>query len=285
MTKRPALGKGLGALIPVAPADQPEAGVSYCNVDEIEPNPDQPRTAFDPQGLESLAETIRNRGILQPLLVRRKGAHFELIAGERRLRAAKIAGLERVPIVIVDVDANDRLEISLLENIQREDLNPIEEAQAYRTLLDRLGVTQEELARKLGMERSSLANMVRLLSLPQGIQQDIASGRLTAGHGRALLALAQEELQLKVCEDVKQRRLSVRETEQYVKKLSKDTHAARQRKETGPARDPDIEHLEDELCKYYATRVTIVRRGKGGSIHIDYYSPEDLDRVYSLLTR
>lgn len=285
MTKRPALGKGLGALIPVAPADQPEAGVLYCNIDEIEPNPDQPRTVFDPQGLESLAETIRRRGILQPLLVRRKGTRFELIAGERRLRAAKIAGLEKVPVVLVDVDASDRLEISLLENIQREDLNPIEEAQAYRTLLDRLGVTQEELARKLGMERSSLANMIRLLSLPPGIQQDIASGRLTAGHGRALVALAHEELQLRVCEDVKQKRLSVRETEDYVKKLRREAHGAKERRESMPARDPDMEHLEDELCKHFATKVTIVRRGKGGSIRIDYYSPDDLDRIYSLLTR
>ncbi len=284
MTKRPALGKGLGALLPMVDGNNLSTGVLYCNINDIEPNPDQPRTVFDPQGLEALAETIRARGILQPLLVRRKGTRYELVAGERRLRAAKIAGVEKIPIVIVDVDARDRLELSLLENIQREDLNPIEEAQAYKTMLDRLGLTQEELASKLGVDRSSVANMIRLLSLPEDVKKEISSGRLTAGHGRALLALGREDLLNRVCEEVKQKKLSVRETEEYVRKLRGEAEPKRSGYKE-PTRDLEIARLEEELCKCYGTKIRIVQQGRGGSIHISFYSMEDLDRLCSLLMR
>ena len=281
--KRPALGKGLGALIPEAGAEREHRGIIFSGVEDIFPNPDQPRNRFDQEGLESLAETIRKRGILQPLLVRRKGEKYELIAGERRLRAAKIAGLEKVPIIVNEVDTSDSLEISLLENIQREDLNPVEEARAYKVLLDRVGLTQEELAKKLGKDRSSLTNSLRLLNLPKAVQKDIENGLLTPGHGRALLALPEGDMQLKASHVIKSRKLSVRETEAYIKRLQPEST----QKDKKPQRIEDQEFMsvQDELCKYYGTQVKILRRGKGGRIQIDFYSWEDLDRLYSLLTR
>ncbi|NWG75548.1 MAG: ParB/RepB/Spo0J family partition protein [Rubrivivax sp.] len=254
-----------------------------CAVDDIVPNPDQPRNAFSQEALEGLAETIRERGILQPLLVMRRGDRYELIAGERRWRAAKMLGLETVPVIVMEVDEADRLEISLLENIQRENLNPIEEARAFRTLLDRFGFTQETLARKIGKDRSSLSNTLRLLNLPKEIQAEIARGELSAGHGRALLSLSHEEIQTKAKRHIKSKRLSVRDAEAYVKKLQKK--AKHDRPGDLDRGDPDIEHLRDELCRLYGTKVTILRRGPAGCVQIHFFSVDDLDRIYQLLTR
>lgn len=281
--KRPALGKGLGALIPSAEAQWEERGVLFSRIEDILPNPDQPRNTFDQEGLAALAETIRTRGILQPLLVRREGEKYELIAGERRLRAAMIAGLERVPIIINEVGAGEALEMSLLENIQRENLNPLEEAHACKTLLDRMGLTQEELAKKLGKDRSSLANTLRLLNLPQEIRQEIEKGVLSQGHGRALLSLQNETLQTKAMHFIRDKNLSVRETERYIKKLQRGTKQTP--KDRRCISDPDLEHIQDELCKYYGSQIKIMRHGKGGKIQIRFYSLDDLDRLYALLTR
>jgi len=281
MSKKQALGKGLSALIPTGGEDGGGPRGSFlCPVEQIRPNPDQPRKHFDEQSLESLAVTIKEKGVLQPLLVRRVGNRYELIAGERRLRAAKKAGLEEVPVLIREAEESDRLELSVLENIQREDLNPIEEARAYKQMLDRLELTQEELARRVGKDRSSVANTVRLLQLPREIQEDIAVGRLSSGHARAILALDREVMQLKLWAQIKDKRLSVREAEKRVHEMK----AGKAGKEKPPAPlDPDMQTLQDELCQHFGTRVKIQTGKEGGKIQIRYSSAEELNRLYTLI--
>jgi ParB family chromosome partitioning protein len=281
MSKKQALGKGLNALIPTGGEEGGGPRGSFlCPVEQIRPNPDQPRKHFDEQSLESLAVTIKEKGVLQPLLVRRVGNRYELIAGERRLRAAKKAGLEEVPVLIREAEESDRLELSVLENIQREDLNPIEEARAYKQMLDRLELTQEELARRVGKDRSSVANTVRLLQLPREIQEDIAVGRLSSGHARAILALDREVMQLKLWALIKDKGLSVREAEKRVHEM-KEGKAG---KEKPPAPlDPDMQTLQDELCQHFGTRVKIQTGKEGGKIQIRYSSAEELNRLYTLI--
>lgn len=281
MSKKQALGKGLNALIPTGGEEGGGPRGSFlCPVEQIRPNPDQPRKRFDEQSLESLAVTIKEKGVLQPLLVRRVGNRYELIAGERRLRAAKKAGLEEVPVLIREAEESDRLELSVLENIQREDLNPIEEARAYKQMLDRLELTQEELARRVGKDRSSVANTVRLLQLPREIQEDIAEGRLSSGHARAILALDREVMQLKLWAQIKDKGLSVREAEKHVHEM-KEGKAG---KEKPPAPlDPDMQTLQDELCQHFGTRVKIQTGKEGGKIQIRYSSAEELNRLYTLI--
>ncbi len=281
MSKKQALGKGLNALIPTGGEEGGGPRGSFlCPVEQIRPNPDQPRKHFDEQSLESLAVTIKEKGVLQPLLVRKVGNRYELIAGERRLRAAKKAGLEEVPVLIREAEESDRLELSVLENIQREDLNPIEEARAYKQMLDRLELTQEELARRVGKDRSSVANTVRLLQLPREIQEDIAVGRLSSGHARAILALDREVMQLKLWALIKDKGLSVREAEKRVHEM-KEGKAG---KEKPPAPlDPDMQTLQDELCQHFGTRVKIQTGKEGGKIQIRYSSAEELNRLYTLI--
>ena len=281
MNKKPALGKGLNALLPTG--EYPEMGpkgIFLCPVDRIESNPSQPRKRFEEQGLASLADTIKEKGVLQPLLVRKVGTRYELIAGERRLRAAKKAGLQEVPVLVREGEESDSLELSILENIQREDLNPIEEAKAYKQMMDRLDLTQEELARRVGKDRSSVANAVRLLQLPREIQEDLSSGQLSAGHARALLGVGQEILQLKLWALIRERGLSVREAEKYVLQFKEG-------RKKGPrplaAVDPDVQALQDELSQYFGTRVMIQKGKKGGRIQIRYASVEELNRIYSLM--
>ena len=281
MSKKQALGKGLNALIPTGGEEGGGPRGSFlCPVEQIRPNPDQPRKHFDEQSLESLAVTIKEKGVLQPLLVRRVGNRYELIAGERRLRAAKKAGLEEVPVLIREAEESDRLELSVLENIQREDLNPIEEARAYKQMLDRLELTQEELARRVGKDRSSVANTVRLLQLPREIQEDIAVGRLSSGHARAILALDREVMQLKLWALIKDKGLSVREAEKRVHEM-KEGKAGKE-KPTAPL-DPDMQTLQDELCQHFGTRVKIQTGKEGGKIQIRYSSAEELNRLYTLI--
>jgi ParB family chromosome partitioning protein len=281
MSKKPALGKGLNALIPTAGAPEGDPKGSFlCPVDQILSNPSQPRKRFDEQGLSALASTIKEKGVLQPLLVRRVGSRYELIAGERRLRAAKLAGLEEVPVIIRESEESDSLELSVLENIQREDLNPIEEARAYKQMLDRFELTQEELARRVGKDRSSVANMMRLLQLPREIQEDLTTGLLTAGHARALLGVEQDVLQLKLWALVKEKGLSVREAEQHVHRFREGK--ARKERPSAPL-DPDTQVLQDELCQYFGTRVKIQQGKRGGKIQIRYSSPEELNRLYTLI--
>jgi len=282
MNKKTALGKGLGALIPDKSPEKDESREKgrSCPVDKIHANPDQPRKVFDESGLTSMAETIREKGVLQPLLVRKVGSHYELIAGERRLRAAKMAGLAEVPVMIREAAELDGLELAMIENLQREDLNPIEEASGYKEMLQRLEVTQEELAHRIGKDRSSIANTVRLLQLPREIQHDLVKGDISAGHARALLGLDHEVLQIKVCALIKEKELSVRETEKVILRYKADKGADAGRREP---LDPDMQKIQDELRGHFGAMVKIQKGKKGGKIQIHYNSSDELNRIYSLI--
>jgi ParB-like partition proteins len=269
----------LSALLPER---TPQAGETLLELDieRIIPNLDQPRTAFPEEKLEELAQSIREHGILQPIVVRRHGEMFQIVAGERRWRAAQRAGLHRIPVVIREVPDEQLLELALVENLQREDLTPIEEAQAYRRLMDELGLTQEQIAVRLGKDRTTVANAIRLLRLPSDIQKLVEDQLLSPGHARALLALDREELQRRVAQSVIERGLSVRETERLVRRtlrgepvLVGNTSSA----------DPNVKFAESKLSKLLGTKVRIVGRGGGGYIEIAYYNAEDLDRLYNQL--
>ena len=285
LEKRPALGKGLSALIPDLPEPLP-GPVAEVDVDHLAPNGLQPRVRVDEARLQELAQSIRSNGIIQPIVVRRVGERFEIIAGERRWRAAKLAGLARVPIVIREVAAGHEgslLQMALIENIQRENLNPIEEAAAYRRLADEFHLTQEGIAEAVGKDRASIANYLRLLRLPDDVRAEVASGRLSMGHARALLALPGEADQRRVAFDIVARSLSVRETEALVKKFA-DTA----RPEAAPAAatpaDVHTRAAEERLRLALGTRVRIVRKGKSGRIEIDFNSEDELIRIYEQLT-
>ena len=284
MDKRPALGKGLSALIPDAP--EPRASTMEIDIDRIVPNRFQPRAHMDDARLDDLARSITANGVIQPIIVRRDGDRFHIIAGERRWRAAQKAGLMRVPVVVRDVaSAQDRslLEMALVENIQRENLNPIDEALAYRRLSDEFRLTQEEIAAAVGKDRASIANFQRLLRLPAEVQADVASGTLSMGHARALLALTSETAQRNVARDIIARNLSVRETEALVRKAGE----AAKPKEPPPPKPVDVHTraAEDRLRLALGTRVRIVRQGTRGRIEIDFGSEDELIRIYDQLTQ
>jgi ParB family chromosome partitioning protein len=278
--KRPALGRGLSALIPDTPipAAAPERTLEV-DVDLLRPNRAQPRTAIDDGKIEELARSIKANGVIQPIVVRKEGQGYEIIAGERRWRASQRAGLLKVPVVVRDVPDDRLLAVALIENIQREDLNPIEEAQAYRRLADDYQLTQEQIAEAVGKDRSSVANFMRLLKLPREVREDLGAGALSMGHARALLALSDESAQLRVSREVVSRNLSVRETEAMVKK---DAVAATPRAET--VKDVHTRAAEDKLRFALGTRVRITRRGKGGRIEIDFQNEDELQRLYEQLT-
>jgi ParB family chromosome partitioning protein len=240
----------------------------------------QPRTHFDETSLESLADSIRTHGIVQPLLVRRRDGGYELIAGERRWRAAKLAGISRVPVVVKEVPDDNLLEIALIENIQRENLNAIEEAQAYKRLIETVGLTQEELAARVGRDRSYITNYLRLLKLPDDLQQLVVEGRLSTGHARTILGLSQVDLQRRVARQVIDGGLSVRATEHLVRKAVEGTPA-----KTASTVDPNIRAAETKLRRALGTQVRIVQlRGDGqGKLEISFFSNQDLDRIYNLL--
>ncbi|MFQ3580303.1 MAG: ParB/RepB/Spo0J family partition protein [Chloracidobacterium sp.] len=281
MTTRRALGRGLSALLPERP---PQTGEELLELDieRVIPNIEQPRATFHEGRLEELAQSIREHGVLQPIVVRRQGEGFQIIAGERRWRAAQRAGLHRIPAVVRDVPDDRVLELALIENIQREDLTPIEEAQAYRRLMDELGLTQEQAAARLGKDRATIANAIRLLRLPSDIQKLIEERLLSPGHARALLALDSDTLQRRVVESVIERALSVRETERLVKRVLRGEPVI-----LGGVHptDPNVKFAESKLSKLLGTKVRIVRRGRGGCIEIEYYGTEDLDRLYNRLLR
>ena len=284
MDKRPALGKGLSALIPDAP--EPRASTTEVDIDRLVPNRFQPRAQMDDARLDDLARSITANGVIQPIVVRRDGDRFHIIAGERRWRAAQKAGLMRVPVVVRDVAAGqDRslLEMALVENIQRENLNPIDEALAYRRLSDEFRLTQEEIASAVGKDRASIANFQRLLRLPVEVQADVASGTLSMGHARALLSLASESDQRSVARDVISRNLSVRETEALVRKASE---AAKPKEPPAPKPvDVHTRAAEDRLRLALGTRVRIVRQGTRGRIEVDFGSEDELIRLYDQLTQ
>jgi ParB family chromosome partitioning protein len=281
--KRPALGRGLSALIPDAPAPAVRDAPIEIDIDLLSPNTYQPRGAVVETNLDELAASIKANGVIQPIVVRRHGDRFEIIAGERRWRAAQRAGLLRVPVVVRDIPQEKLLEVALIENIQREDLNPIEEANAYRRLIDEFGLKQEEVAAAVGKDRSSVANFLRLLRLPQEVRADLAGGSLSMGHARALLALADEAAQRAAAREVIARALSVRETEGMVKKLLAPKPDAGTVREP-PAADVHVRAAEEQLRLALGTRARIVRKGKGGRIEIDFTSDDELQRIYEYLT-
>ena len=277
--KRPALGRGLSALIPDTLA--PAGGARALDVDSdlLRPNALQPRTTIDDAGLEELARSIRAHGIIQPIVVRRIDVGYEIVAGERRWRASQRAGLLKVPVIVRDIPEDRRLAIALVENIQREDLNPIEEAQAYRRLADDYHLTQEQIADAVGKDRSSVANYLRLLRLPQEVRDSVGAGTLSMGHARALLALPDEAAQLRIGREVISKGLSVRDAEALVKKASEPVDVKQP-----PTKDVHTRAAEERLRFSLGTRVEIVRKGKGGRIEIGFTSEDELQRLYEQLT-
>ena len=274
--KRPALGRGLSALIPDAPPPPPAAERSLdVDIDLLRPNRFQPRTNIDDTHIEELARSIKSNGVIQPIVVRKADDGYEIVAGERRWRASQRAGLLKVPVVVRDIPDDRLLAAALIENIQREDLNPIEEAQAYRRLADEYQLTQEQIADSVGKDRSSVANYLRLLKLPLEVRANVGSGALSMGHARALLALADEVAQLRIARDIVARNLSVRETESIVKRPPQ-SDAQRQ----PPTPDVHTRAAEDKLRFALGTRVRIVRKGKGGRIEVDFQSEDELHRIY-----
>jgi ParB family chromosome partitioning protein len=284
--RRPALGKGLSALIPDVP-EPPRAGVTEVDIDLLAPNELQPRVQMDDTKLQELADSIKANGIIQPILVRRTGSTYRIIAGERRWRAAQRAGLHKVPVVVRDVqEGSDKelLELALIENIQRENLNAVDEALAYRRLADDFGLTQDQIAAAVGKDRSSIANFMRLLKLPDEVRADLVSGALSMGQRRALLSLADAAAQRQASREVISRGLSVRETEVLIKKLGAPQQESKAGAAESPKPDVHTRAAEDRMRFALGSRVRIVRRGTGGVIQIDFGSENELNRIYELLT-
>ncbi|MBU0736325.1 MAG: ParB/RepB/Spo0J family partition protein [Proteobacteria bacterium] len=280
MAKRKALGKGLSALIPNADKlDDREEEFFQCPVETIEPNPYQPRKSFSPDELDEMVASVREKGIITPLLVSRTEAGYQLIAGERRWRAAQKAGLARVPVVVRESTPSESLELALIENIHRKDLNPIEEAGAYGKLLEETGMTQDALAKRLGKDRSSITNLLRLLKLPVKIQQDVIDGLLSMGHARLLAGLKDHQAQKAMRDAVVKKGLSVRQAEALAKKGKGSANARGKR----TVKDPYLRSLEDNLKRSLGTKVEIKRRGGKGNILVYFYSDDELDRLLERL--
>ncbi|HLH41212.1 MAG TPA: ParB/RepB/Spo0J family partition protein [Bryobacteraceae bacterium] len=284
--QRKALGKGLSALLPARapsppPKQQPsEQKAASLPIAEIEPNPDQPRTIFQRDRLEELATSIRANGIIQPLIVRRSGTGYQIVAGERRWRAAQLAGLTEVPVVVQDVADTNLLELALIENLQREDLNPLEIAHAYDRLHREMGLSHEEIARRTGKDRTSVVNTIRLLKLPQDVQNLLVAQRISMGHARAILGLATAESQIEVAEKAAAQGMSVRQVEALVQNLTAERPTKGRAKST-TQQDPNVKAAADQLERVLGTRVRIVElTEQRGRIEIEYYSQAELDRIF-----
>ena len=281
MNAKHGLGRGLGALLSSSPSPAAETALSKVQelpIDSLVPNPRQPRKAFDNKSLQDLSESMKRSGVLQPVVVRRHGQQFQIVVGERRWRAAKMAGLTYIPAVVREATDAETLELALVENLLREDLNPMEEAEAYQRLLTEFAWTQEDLGQRVGKDRSSVANCLRLLKLPELIQADLRAGRLTMGHARALLSLASPAEQLKLREEILAHSWSVRATEEGVQRKQRQTPRRAGR------RSAEIAALEDSLRETLATRVRLVGSERAGRIEIAYTSAEDLERLTELIT-
>ncbi len=288
MSSRPnALGRGLGALLPsapapVAPAPEPAAaaGSSQIRVDQIDPNPDQPRRVFDPELLERLVDSIRQHGVLQPVVVRRAGSRYQLVVGERRWRASQLAELEAIPAVVADVDEREQLEIALVENVQRADLNPIELAHAFQSLADG-GHTQDQIGERVGLDRSTVANHLRLLELPRELQADVEAGRIGTGHAKALLQTKNPERRRHLRDRIVRDGLSVRAAEA----LARSSPGARRKapRSARPAGDSNLQRLVDLLRQRFQTRVRIQGDASRGRIELEYFGDEDLERITGIL--
>jgi len=276
--KRQALGKGLGSLLPERPRGPISETLLQLDVDKVTPNPSQPRQSFDEEELQDLAASIRAAGILQPVLVRDTGSGYELIAGERRLRAARMAGLNTIPAMVQQVEVQRSLEMALIENIQRQQLNPIEEASAFASLMHEHGLTQEAVAEKVGRKRSSIANTIRLLKLPASVRDMVREGRLSAGHAKALLSLGNDEEILRAAEEMTREPMSVRDAEELSrgKKAPPSVPAA-----SATALDPNVQDAELRLQRALGTKVRIkMLPGGKGRIEIEFYSEEELERLF-----
>ena len=280
--KKLALGRGLGALIPeLSPESDKPRDFFHCDIALIRRNRYQPRQHFGEDDLKELSNSIKSQGIIQPLLVRQDENGYELVAGERRLRAAKAAGLKQVPVVVKKVGDAELLEMSIVENIQREDLNPIEEAEAYHNLITKFDLTQDKAALRVGKSRSAVANFLRLRNLPQQIKDSIIDGRLSMGHARALLGTEAAALQLNIWRTVIKKKLSVRQTEDLVKTAKQSSKVTKKPK--ADTNQVFFNDLAADLSRQYGTKIQIQRRGKIGKVHIEFYSDEDLDRIIELL--
>ena len=282
---RKALGRGLGALLSAEGAAPATEETNEVPLDLIDPGTLQPRTVFDEVKLADLAKSIRANGVVQPVLVRRKGDRFELIAGERRWRAAQLAGLTKIPAVVRNVSDDNVLEIALIENIQREDLNPIEEARAFKKLIETLGLTQETVAERVGRDRSYVTNYLRLLKLPEDIQELLQSGKISTGHARTLVGLEQSDAQRRIARKIIEQGLSVRATEELVRLAGMPART----KSVAPQLevDPNVRSAEAKLRRHFGTKVRIVPASgsSAGRIELEFYNHGDLDRIYSLLTQ
>jgi ParB family chromosome partitioning protein len=285
MIKQRGLGRGLGALLASTPDDSSSderGGLVEIAVDQIDVNPNQPRKVFDSNALQELAASIKASGVIQPVVVRRVNGSYQLVAGERRWRAARQAGLERIPAVVRDATDVESLEIALVENLLREDLNPMEEAEAYHKLLGQFGWTQEQLAQRVGRDRSSIANALRLLRLPEPIQADLRGGRLTMGHALALLSLTSETDQLRLREEILAHSWSVRATEQSARAVEAASGAPRKPK-AARRRSPELVAVEEALQRALMTRVRVTGTERAGTIQVAYANAEELERLAELM--
>lgn len=273
---RKGLGKGLGALI--ISAETEDTGVKELKINDIEPNSGQPRKHFNDEKLVQLAESIKQHGVVQPLIVQRDGNTYKIVAGERRWRASRIAGLQTIPVIIRDLSSKQVMEIALIENLQREDLNPIEEAEAYDKLMVEFGMTQEEISVTVGRSRPAIANSVRLLSLQDKIKSKIIGGEISSGHARAILSIEDETVQLKITDEIIRKGLSVRETELLVKRMNT---LKKVKKKNAP--DIEFQVIEDRFREIFGTKVKIINNKNNGKILIEYYSVDELDRIINMV--
>lgn len=280
--EKSALGKGLSALIPEPIRSDKDESIAYIHIAQIQKNTFQPRKEFNEEKLSDLISSIKEKGVLQPVLVRRKADGYELIAGERRLRAAQTLGIEKVPAIIKNANDQDALILALIENIQREELNPIEEAKAYKRLSEEFEFTQDYVAQSVGKDRTTITNMLRLLTLPDEIQKTISSEQLSVGHARALLSIKEKNQQAALWKKTILKGLSVRELENLVKT---EGGASEGKKKGSDRRDPYVVSVEEDLQRALGTKVRLASKKKRGKIIIEYYSNEDLDRIIKLITR
>ncbi|ACO83957.1 ParB/RepB/Spo0J family partition protein [Clostridium botulinum] len=280
MNKKSALGKGLGALIPEKPQENKDS-INTISINLIKPNNEQPRKNFDEEKIRYLAQSIKEHGIIQPLVLKKEGKLYTIVAGERRWRAAKLIGIKKIPAVVMDLDDRSVLEISLIENIQRQDLNCIEEAQAYKNLIQEFKTTQDVLSIRIGKSRAAIANCMRLLALDKRVQQYLIDGVITEGHGRALLALKENELQYKLSQTIIDENLSVRETERIIKNIYKE------KKNKNNTKDNEIlpyyKDIKSKLESLFDTKVNLQNNKNKGKIEIEYYSEDDLQRILDIL--
>lgn len=296
-SKRNSLGKGIDSLIPTRVHSSEEINGTEAGKDEretirmvrisrIEPNREQPRKKFEEHTLEELAESIRQHGVIQPLIVQEKNGYYEIIAGERRWRAAKLAGLTELPVIVRELSVQEAMQISLIENIQREDLNPIEEATAYQRLIDEFNLKQEELADRVSKSRTAITNSLRLLKLTKDVQEMVAEGVLSGGHARCLVVIENETKQIEIANKIVENHLSVRETEKLIKNIQAKGKKKKTKEKTDPALEAVYEDIEKQLKEILGTKVEIKKKNKNaGKIEISYYSQEELERVLEFMRK